>query len=78
MSCVLFVPFMSRSSRGECAGRIVNKVSEVESTQTSQDGRVEDLSAALFKVAAGEAAQLSCRGLDAGVEIGSQLRVRQS
>ena len=26
----------------------------------------------------GEAAQLSCRGLDAGVEIGSQLRVRQS
>jgi len=78
VSCVLFVPFMSRSSRGECAGRIVNKVSEVESTQTSQDGRVEDLSVALFKVAAGEAAQLSCRGLDAGVEIGSQLRVRQS
>jgi hypothetical protein len=30
----------------------VNKVSEVESTQTSQDGRVEDLSVALFKVAA--------------------------
>ena len=60
---------MSRSSRGECAVRIVNKVSEDKSTQTSQDGRVEEFSLALFGVAAGEAAQSSCRGLASVAEI---------